>query len=190
MDERTRSGFINWLFPHVADGSRVLDLGCGDGSLLTSLKKEKGIRGHGIDIDSDMVLQCLSKGVPVFLSDIEEGLNEFPSDSFDYVVLSRTLQAVKNPGQILKEIVRIGSFGIILFENFGYMPVRHYVMLKGSIPVFRAGGAVCSGKSFKRMCREFGIQILAEAGFTRGRKIPSIFLNSAAEELAYLVKRD
>ena len=116
----------------VQPETRVLDLGCGDGSLLKYLKDEKEITPYGIEISKQGIEKCIEKGVPVFNGDIDQGLSDYNNNSFEYVVLSQTLQETKKPYNVLKEMVRVGRKGIISFPNFGYFRIRLYLLLKGN----------------------------------------------------------
>lgn len=116
-------------------GSSVLDLGCGAGDLLARLRDMKRVRGQGIEIDADGVMQCVEKGVAVFQIDIESGLRGFPDGCFDYVVLEETLQTLAQPGEVLHEMLRVGQRGIVSFPNFAYWRVRLDLAVRGRMPV-------------------------------------------------------
>lgn len=118
----------------VAPGARVLDLGCGDGSLLKLLQNEKQVRGYGVDIDPANVLACVGKGVNVIQSDIDRGLAGFEDQFFDHVVMSLSLQTVRHTEQVLQEMLRVGREAIISFPNFAYWPNRQSI-LNGHMPV-------------------------------------------------------
>ena len=119
---------------HIPNGSSVLDLGCGSGTLLAHLMEEKGIRAQGIEIDSELVMQCVANGVPVFQTNLDEGLAGFPDRSFDYVVLEETVQTLHKPVTVLQEMVRVGRRGIVSFPNFGFWKVRLYLSAHGRMP--------------------------------------------------------
>lgn len=114
----------------------VLDLGCGDGTLLKMLKN-KGINARGIDINQDNIVKCLEKGLSVIQGDIDEGLQEYPDKSYDYVVLNQTLQSTEKPDFVIKEMLRVGDKVVVSFPNFGYWKVRFYLMFKGKMPKSR-----------------------------------------------------
>lgn len=120
----------------ISEGAHVLDLGCGDGSLLRHLHKERRASGYGIEIDDNKVLASLKNGVNVLQADLEAGLSGFDNDSFDYVILSLTLQAVRHTERIVKEMLRVGREGIVTFPNFGYWRHRVHVLM-GRVPVSR-----------------------------------------------------
>ena len=126
-------------FKVIADllpaNTRVLDVGCGDGSLMNLLVKEKNIEVRGLELEKQNVQECIYKGLPVIQGDAETELYQFPNKSFDYVVLSQTLQAFYNPDKVLKELLRIGKSVIISIPNFGYWKVRTSLLFFGKMPV-------------------------------------------------------
>jgi methionine biosynthesis protein MetW len=120
---------------NIAEGAKVLDVGCGDGTLLRHLVTSKRVKARGIEIDEENVLSCVNKGVSVLQGDIDEGLNEYYKDnSFDYVIALRTVQVVKNPKKSIDEMLRIGKKVIISFPNFGHFRVRFSLLFKGRMP--------------------------------------------------------
>jgi methionine biosynthesis protein MetW len=121
----------------IAPGSRVLDLGCGDGDLLAALIAERSCRGQGVEVSHEAVNACIERGVPVVEADIDRGLPDFEDASFDVVVLSQTLQAVHRPALALREVTRVGRLGIVSFPNFGHWRLRAQLLLKGRMPVTR-----------------------------------------------------
>ncbi|HJQ64414.1 MAG TPA: methionine biosynthesis protein MetW, partial [Burkholderiales bacterium] len=114
------AAIAEWVRP----GSRVLDLGCGDGTLLKYLKSRRGVSGYGVEIADQNILACVRNGVNVIQGDLERGLAEFEDHSFDYVILSQTLQAMKNSERIIRDMLRVGREGIVTFPNFGYWKNR------------------------------------------------------------------
>jgi len=131
-DRRDFETIAGW----IRDGAHVLDLGCGDGSLLRHLHRVRRASGYGIEIDDNKVLASLKNGVNVLQADLEAGLSGFDNDSFDYVILSLTLQAVRHTERIVKEMLRVGREGIVTFPNFGYWRHRVHVMM-GRVPISR-----------------------------------------------------
>ena len=119
----------------IPTGSRVLDLGCGDGELLAWLRDHKQVSGYGLEIDADNIAQCLQKGINVIEQDLDQGLSNFASNSFDVVVMTQALQAVQYPDKLLEEMLRIGRQCIITFPNFGHWRCRWDLMHKGQMPV-------------------------------------------------------
>lgn len=163
---RTDQALIaEWIQPN----SRVLDLGCGDGTLLTYLHKHRQIAGYGLEIDPDNITACLARGVPVIQSDVDAGLSDFDDDSFDYVIMTQTLQAVRYPHQVINEMLRVGREGIVTFPNMGHWRARMHIAFRGRMPVTLAlpyqwydspNIHLCSVRDFDALCDEAGIEIL------------------------------
>jgi methionine biosynthesis protein MetW len=118
----------------IPQGSSVLDLGCGDGSLLRYLRETRDVRGYGVEISDANIAACISNNVNVIQNDLESGIADFENESFDFVILSQTLQATRHTEALMKEIVRVGREGIVSFPNFGYWKNRAAV-LNGRMPV-------------------------------------------------------
>jgi methionine biosynthesis protein MetW len=121
----------------VEKNSRVLDVGCGDGTLMEFLKNNKTIDLRGIEISKKNVQKCISKGLTVIEGDAEKDLAQFPDHSFDYVILSQTLQAFLNPEKVISELLRVGKKAIVTIPNFGYWKVRLHLLFKGTMPITR-----------------------------------------------------
>ena len=119
----------------IEKNTRVLDVGCGDGILMEYLKYNKEIDIRGIEISKDNVQKCLSKGLTVIEGDAEKDLLQFPDSSFDFVILSQTLQAFLNPEIVIKELLRVGKKAIVTIPNFGFWKVRLHLLIKGTMPV-------------------------------------------------------
>ena len=119
----------------LPNNSKVLDVGCGDGSLMDLLAKDKNIKVRGLELDQSNVQKCIVKGLPVIQGDAETELYQFPPQSFDYVILSQTLQAFYKPDKVLKELLRIGKSVIVSIPNFGYWKVRTSLLFFGKMPI-------------------------------------------------------
>ena len=156
-----------WIEP----GSRILDLGCGDGALLAHLAKSRNVRGYGLEIDPDNIARCLAAGVNVIEADVDDGLRDFADGSFDYVVMSGALQAMQHPDRVVAEILRVGRTGIVTFPNFGHWRVR-LALARGRMPTTPAlpdswfGTAnihLCTVADFEELCAQRGWRIARRA---------------------------
>jgi len=153
----------------VNPGARVLDLGCGEGELLARLRDDKSVNGYGLEIDPDNITTCIRRGVNVIEQDLDAGLDNFADDSFDMVVMTETLQSVKAPEQMLKEMLRIGSECIVTFPNFGHWRCRAYLASRGRMPVSdylphswydTPNIHLCTFLDFERLCQAEGFNII------------------------------
>ena len=122
----------------LSNNTRVLDVGCGDGSLMNLLVRENNIEVRGLELDQNNVQECIYKGLPVIQGDAETELYQFPARSFDYVILSQTLQAFYKPDKVLKELLRIGKSVIVSIPNFGYWKVRISLLFFGKMPMTKS----------------------------------------------------
>ena len=154
-----------WIKP----GSRVLDLGCADGEFLQTLRQQRQVRGTGIEIDQDMINRAISRGLNIIEQDMDQGLANFPDQSFDTVVMAHALQAVHYPDRVLEEMLRIGRECIITFPNFGHWKCRLYLGARGRMPVSKfmphtwyntPNIHFCTVRDFEALCRERGIRII------------------------------
>ena len=160
----------------IAPGSRVLDIGCGDGALLSFLTNEKSVDGRGMEISQDGVNVCVSHGLSVIQGDADTDLGDYPSDTFDYVVLSKTLQATRNPKGVLQDLVRIARFAVVSFVNFGHWRIRWKLFAEGRMPA-TAGSQhswydspdihLCTIRDFVELCDDAGLAI--ERGISTDR---------------------
>jgi methionine biosynthesis protein MetW len=170
---------LEWIAHWIEPGSRVLDLGCGDGALLAHLRESRGCSGYGIEISDSEVLQCARGGVSVLQADLESGLRMFADGMFDIVVLSQTLQAMRHVELVLHEMVRVGRQGIVSFPNFGHW--RHAVsLLAGRMPVTpeipyqwydTPNIHLCTPKDFELLAARLGLRIAQRALLARGEPV-------------------
>lgn len=176
-----------WIKP----GSRVLDLGCGDGSLLAHLAESREVTGYGLEIDPKRVVACLQKGVNVIQTDLDDGLADFDANSFDYVVMTQALQVVREPQKLLNDMLRIGREGIVTFPNFGHWKSRLSIALSGEMPVTPAlpetwyntpNIHLCTVQDFEALCAASNIKILQGMAVDRhhrsglrSRLMPNLF---------------
>ena len=147
----------------------MLDLGCGDGSLLANLKLTKKVKGTGLEIDSDKIQTCVERGLNVIEQNLDAGLWNFQTDSFDTVLLAQTLQALSHPDQLIDEMLRVGRRGIVTFPNFGNWKSSVYLSSKGRMPVSKfmphawydtPNIHFCTVRDFDALCKEKNIRIL------------------------------
>ena len=157
---------------YVPARARLLDLGCGDGALLAFLAESKGVVGRGIELSEAGVLACVRRGISVRQADLQEGLADYPSGSFDYVVLSQTLPYLDDPGMIIREMLRVGKRAVVSFPNWGYWRCRLELMVTGRVPQapdlpqrwyeYPRWQAV-SVTDFAEFCRSTDVEIIGEA---------------------------
>jgi methionine biosynthesis protein MetW len=169
------------MVPH---GARVLDIGCGDGSLLEHLLHTKDVDGRGLELSQQNVNQCVAHGLSVVQGDADTDLGEYPSGIFDTVILSQTIQATRQPRVVLQELLRIGKHVIVSFPNFGHWRVRLALLFSGRMPVTRSLGQpwydtpnihLCTIADFLSLVNEVGARIehaVALVGNERTRRIP------------------
>ena len=189
----------------VSDGSRVLDIGCGDGALLDYLGRNKDVDGRGIELSQAGVNACVAHGLSVIQGDADTDLEHYPDDAFDFVVLTRTLQATRNPREVVSHLVRIGKHAIVSFENYGHWRVRLQLLLNGRIPVMGDEEGFgwhdapnihpCTIRDFSAMCEELGLSVkralsLSRAGAARELRSAGASANIRGEEAIFLLTRD
>jgi methionine biosynthesis protein MetW len=156
-----------WIKPNC----RILDLGCGDGSLLKLLNEKRNVSGYGIDNSMEKTIKSVDNGINIINTNINENLKYFSSNKFNYVVLAQSLQVVDNPVSLIKEMLRVGNEAIISFPNMGYWKSRAYLLLKGEMPVTdnlpyswhsTPNIHLCTINDFKKMCYKNKFQIVDE----------------------------
>lgn len=154
---------VDW----IPAGARVLDLGSGDGTLLTALQQHD-VTGYGLEIDNSQIANCIKSGINIIQADLDQGLPQFADQSFDYVILSQTLQAVKRPNFLLDEIIRVGKQAIIGFPNFGHWQCRLQLAFRGQMPISKTlpnqwydttNIHLCTINDFEQICTDKNIQI-------------------------------
>lgn len=188
----------------VRPGARVLDIGCGEGALLEMLTEQKGVDGRGLEISPLGVQACLSRGLAVVQGDADRDLADFPSQAFDYAILSSTLQQVREPKTVLAELLRIAGRAIVSLPNFGHWRVRLSLLARGRMPVTASLAEpwwstdnihLCTLKDFVLLCDELDIRIEQAAALADGRPARRIDPASAlenwrAEQAIYLLSRN
>lgn len=153
----------------ISEKTRILDLGCGDGTLLKHLAETKNVHGYGIDINAENIIRCVENGVNVIEQDIDEGLHNFDDQSFDTVIMSHAIQTMQYPDKALKEMLRVGKECIVTFPNFGHWRARLHLCIGGRMPVSdilpyewynTPNIHFCTFKDFEVLCRTLKIKIL------------------------------
>ena len=186
----------------IENKSNVLDVGCGDGTLMELLKKTKNANVRGLELNKDNVKRCISKGLPVIEGNAETELIQFPNNSFDYVILSQTLQTVERPKWLLNEILRIGKSAIISFPNFGHWLCRAQILFKGTMPVTNdlklawydtQNIHLCTIRDFNNLILELNLQINEKFGINKKKVLSFPFnlfsLNIFASHAVFVVSK-
>ena len=184
----------------IEPNSSVLDVGCGRGELLANLIHDKNIKGEGIELEQNLVLDCICQGLPVIQQDIEAGLHYYGDKSFDYVLLSQTVQTIKNPDKVFKELLRIGKKVIVSFPNFAHWRCRAQLLLRGKAPVtpqlpfewHNSPNIHClSLKDFDDFCEKLGVKVEKRIPLAKSRLSPVKFWpNLFAEQAVYVTSKD
>jgi methionine biosynthesis protein MetW len=184
-------------------GSRVLDIGCGDGTLLALLRDRRRADARGIEISREGVSECLAKGLPVIQGDADADLADYPDDAFDYVILSQTLQTTRQPRVVLEHLLRIGHRAIVSFPNFGHWRVRFYLALYGRMPITdhlpyswydTPNIHFCTIRDFVELCSEVGARMERAVALNAGGKpirvvLPWWVWNLFGEQGVFLLRR-
>ena len=183
----------------VVPGSRVLDIGCGDGSLLDHLRREKQVDGRGIELSMEGVRDAVAQGLSVIQGDADTDLADYPPGAFDYVILTQTLQATREPRAVLENMLRIGRHAIVSFPNFGHWKVRWSLALGGKMPETRTltyrwydtpNIHLCTIRDFIDLCDS--LDIIVERALTLGndgRLRSGRFANLLGEQAIFLLRR-
>lgn len=188
----------------IDPGSRVLDIGCGDGALLQLIERRLGADGRGIELSQRGVNECVAKGLAVVQGDADHDLVNYPDSSFDYVVLSQTLQATHNPRQVMEHLLRIGRRAVVSFPNFGHWRMRLQLLFRGRMPVtdylpYRWYDTpnihFCTIRDFLELVQDVGATVeravaLDPSGRRMGRDMPIWLLNLIGEQAVFLLRRN
>ena len=134
--EKSKGLHLNYeiITKFIENGSKILDLGCGDGTLLKMLIERKNCTGTGIEIDQQNAIQAIEKGLSIIQGDIDEGLKDFSDNEYDYIILNQTLQSTEKPDYVIEEMLRAGKKAVVSFPNFAYWKVRFYLFFNGKMP--------------------------------------------------------
>ena len=187
----------------IAPASRVLDIGCSDGMLIEHLFRTKQCDARGLELDMETVTRAVAHGLPVMQGDADTDLATYPDGAFDYVVLSRTLQAVEQPRQVLRQMLRIGTHAIVSFPNFGHWSLRLQLLLRGRMPMTKSWSRMwyetpnihpCTIRDFFNLCAAEGYQVQQwmaaddEGASTPWRRSPAL-ANMFGEQGLFLLRK-
>ena len=193
---------LNLIANLIEDNSKIIDLGCGDGELLDFLNKNKNAKIQGLEIDQKKVNKCVAKGLSVIQGDADKDLSLYPEKSFEYVILSQTIQATLEPKKILYELTRIGEKVIVSIPNFGFWKVRLDLLFKGKMPITRKLNStwfdtdnihLCTILDFLELCDQLNLTVKQTVTITSKKQKkftgkPSIKENIFAEEAIFLIQ--
>ena len=184
----------------IEPNSTVLDVGCGDGELLARLTADKNIKGEGIELEQDLVLTCVERGLSIIQWDVERGLENYADKSFDVVTLSQTVQTLKDPEKVFKELLRVGKKVIVSFPNFAHWQCRMHLFFAGKAPVTKQlpfgwhnspNIHFLSLKDFDRFCKRLGVKVEKKIPLVKTRLSPVRFApNLFAEQVIYVTSKD
>ncbi|MBM3642746.1 MAG: methionine biosynthesis protein MetW [Alphaproteobacteria bacterium] len=186
----------------VERGARALDVGCGDGALLEWLVRHRGVDGRGMELSQAGVNACVAAGLSVIQGDADTDLRDYPDDAFDYVILSQTLQATREPREVLRQMLRVGKRAIVSFPNFAYWPVRLRLVFGGRMPETRSlphkwydtpNIHLCSIDDFRALCAEMGVRVERAVVLDSGGRaisLPPLIANFLGEHAVFLLRRD
>ena len=191
-------GDIHTILDWVAQGSRVLDLGCGDGDLLAALTEKKAVSGLGLDIDAQNLIAAVDKGLCVVQQNMEDGLSNFNAKSFDVVIIAFSLQVLTRPHSVLERVVDIGNEAIVSFPNFGHWRSRLSLLLSGRMPKTKAlpyswfdtpNIHFCTVADFEQLCDQLQIDIIERKTSGSGHILAKLWPNLFAKSASYRIKR-
>lgn len=153
----------------IVKGAHILDLGCGDGTLLAYLRDTHAVTGYGLEINQDNIIHCLQSRVNVIQADLNKGLKDFADDSFDYVVMTHAIQSIHRPDELLMDMLRVGRQGIVTFPNIGHWRARMSLFFGGVMPISRVLPTqwyntenihLCTLRDFERLCDKLELEVL------------------------------
>lgn len=187
----------------VEKGAKVLDVGCGDGELMELLQNTREVDGRGVELSQAGVNECVSRGLSVIQGDADSDLVYYPDKGFDYVILSQTLQATRNPREVLEHLLRIGKYAIISIPNFGHWRVRLSLLIRGRMPVTKdlpytwydtPNIHFCTIDDFMTLCEDVGAKIEDAAVLNRngerlGVNLPRSFWNFFGQQAVFLLRK-
>ena len=193
---------LNLIANLIKDNSKIIDIGCGDGELLDFLSKNKNAKIQGLEIDQKKVNKCVAKGLSVIQGDADKDLSLYPEKSFEYVILSQTIQATLEPKKILSELTRIGEKVIVSIPNFGFWKVRFDLLFKGKMPITRKLNStwfdthnihLCTILDFLELCDQLNLKVKQTVTITSKKQKkfsgkPNIKENIFAEEAIFLIQ--
>lgn len=192
---------LNIIYDWIAPDAHVLDLACGDGVLLENLARHKGVTGYGLEIDPDGITRCVARGVSVIEHNLDDGLASFRDQSYDQVIMTQALQALRRPDKLLHEMLRVADEGIITFPNFAYWRHRVHLGLRGYMPVSKSlphawydtpNIHLSTFNDFEHLCRDQGLVIVDRAvgvGNHRGHWTSRLWPNLFGEIAIFRVRR-
>jgi methionine biosynthesis protein MetW len=186
----------------VAPDTRALDVGCGDGALLAYLMNFKRVDARGMELSQTGVNACVANGLSVIQGDADTDLRDYPDNAFDYVILSQTLQATREPREVLRQMLRVGKRAIVSFPNFAHWQVRLRMVFGGRMPQTTSlpykwydtpNIHLCSIDDFRALCRDMGVQIeraIVLNSKSRRIQMPPLLANLIGEQAVFMLRRD
>ena len=202
--EKSKGLHLNYeiITKFIENGSKILDLGCGDGTLLKMLIERKNCTGTGIEIDQQNAIQAIEKGLSIIQGDIDEGLKDFSDNEYDYIILNQTLQSTEKPDYVIEEMLRAGKKAVVSFPNFAYWKVRFYLFFNGKMPKSNIlpfewyntpNNHLLTIKDFFEFCKKRNIKILKEVYMNKARLINNIgtkwHKNLFTEEAIFVISK-